>query len=53
MSDLAVDVRDREGTVVGRVNLPGDVFNVQANIPLMHQVVVAQQAAEAKEKSSL
>ncbi len=45
MSDLAVDVRDREGTVVGRVNLPGDVFNVQANIPLMHQVVVAQLAA--------
>ncbi|WP_040157869.1 50S ribosomal protein L4 [Nigerium massiliense] len=25
--------------------LPADLFNVQANVPLMHQVVVAQQAA--------
>ena len=29
----------------GTVELPGDVFDVQANIPLMHQVVVAQLAA--------
>ena len=27
------------------VELPGDVFDVQVNIPLIHQVVVAQQAA--------
>ena len=29
----------------GTVELPADVFDVQANIPLMHQVVVAQLAA--------
>jgi large subunit ribosomal protein L4 len=33
-----------EGTA-GTVELPADVFDVQANIPLMHQVVVAQLAA--------
>ena len=29
----------------GQAELPAALFNVQANIPLMHQVVVAQQAA--------
>ncbi len=29
----------------GRAELPAELFDVQANIPLMHQVVVAQQAA--------
>jgi large subunit ribosomal protein L4 len=33
-----------EGTA-GTVELPADIFDVQANIPLMHQVVVAQLAA--------
>jgi len=28
-----------------KVDLPGDIFDVQVNIPLIHQVVVAQQAA--------
>ena len=32
-------------TKTGSVELPADVFDVQANIPLMHQVVVAQLAA--------
>ena len=27
------------------VDLPGDYFDVQTNVPLIHQVVVAQQAA--------
>ena len=40
-----VDVLDHEGTVTASVVLPADVFDVQANIPLMHQVVVAQLAA--------
>lgn len=40
-----VDVINIEGTKAGSVELPEDVFNVQANIPLMHQVVVAQLAA--------
>jgi len=30
---------------VAKVDLPADVFDVQVNIPLIHQVVVAQQAA--------
>jgi large subunit ribosomal protein L4 len=40
-----VDVINAEGAKAGSVELPGDIFDVQANIPLMHQVVVAQLAA--------
>jgi large subunit ribosomal protein L4 len=40
-----VDVTNAEGGTAGSVELPEDVFDVQANIPLMHQVVVAQLAA--------
>jgi large subunit ribosomal protein L4 len=40
-----VDVLDVEGAKAGSVELPADIFDVQANIPLMHQVVVAQLAA--------
>src|SRR5215204_1203518 len=39
-----VDVLTAEGTN-GTVELPAEVFDVQANLALMHQVVVAQQAA--------
>jgi large subunit ribosomal protein L4 len=41
----SVDVLNAEGNKAGSVELPGDIFDVQANIPLMHQVVVAQLAA--------
>ncbi len=40
-----VDVLGVDGAKAGSVELPADVFDVQANIPLMHQVVVAQLAA--------
>jgi large subunit ribosomal protein L4 len=40
-----VDVHTAGGETAGTVELPADVFDVQANIPLMHQVVVAQLAA--------
>jgi large subunit ribosomal protein L4 len=40
-----VDVINVEGKKAGSVELPADIFDVQANIPLMHQVVVAQLAA--------
>jgi large subunit ribosomal protein L4 len=40
-----VDVLGLDGKKTGSVELPADVFDVQANIPLMHQVVVAQLAA--------
>ncbi len=40
-----VALRTPDGGTDGTVELPGEVFGVQANIPLMHQVVVAQLAA--------
>src|SRR4051812_46136017 len=44
-STLTVDVVDAKGKKSGTAELPGDVFDVQTNIPLIHQVVVAQLAA--------
>jgi large subunit ribosomal protein L4 len=44
-STLKVDVRTPDGTAGRTVDLPADVFDVQVNIPLIHQVVVAQLAA--------
>ncbi len=41
----SVDVLNQEGAKTSSVELPADIFDVQANIPLMHQVVVAQLAA--------
>ena len=43
--DRNVDVIDLKGKKAGTVVLPGSVFDVPTNIPLMHQVVVAQLAA--------
>ena len=42
---LTVDVVDAKGKKAGSVDLPGDMFDVVTNIPLIHQVVVAQRAA--------
>src|SRR5660398_55474 len=42
---LTVDVVDAKGKKAGTADLPGNVFDVTANIPLIHQVVVAQRAA--------
>ena len=42
---LKVDVKNSKGSVVGSVDLPASIFDVQANIPLIHQVVTAQLAA--------
>ena len=44
-STLALDVRGTDGKKTGSVNLPTAVFDVKTNVPLIHQVVVAQQAA--------
>jgi large subunit ribosomal protein L4 len=41
----SVDLLNNEGAKTRSVELPADIFDVQANIPLMHQVVVAQLAA--------
>lgn len=43
--DRNVDVIDIKGKKAGSVVLPGSVFDVPTNSPLMHQVVVAQLAA--------
>jgi len=40
-----LDVRDASGGTTGTVDLPAEIFDVQVNVPLIHQVVVAQQAA--------
>ncbi|UZJ25324.1 50S ribosomal protein L4 [Rhodococcus antarcticus] len=44
-TSLTLDVRRADGTTAGTVDLPAELFDVQANVPLMHQVVVAQMAA--------
>lgn len=43
--DRNVDVIDLKGKKAGSVVLPASIFDVPTNIPLMHQVVVAQLAA--------
>ena len=40
-----LDVINSTGKKVGSVDLPAETFDVQTNVPLIHQVVVAQRAA--------
>jgi large subunit ribosomal protein L4 len=40
-----IDVLDAAGAKTGTVDLPAEIFDVQTNVPLIHQVVVAQLAA--------
>ena len=40
-----VDILSPTGTAAGSIDLPAEVFDVQTNVPLIHQVVVAQLAA--------
>jgi len=42
---MKIDVVNAENKKVGSVDLPAEVFDVQTNVPLIHQVVVAQRAA--------
>ena len=42
---LSVTIVDSKGQKAGTVELPAEVFDAEPNIPLMHQVVVAQLAA--------
>jgi large subunit ribosomal protein L4 len=44
-SVTSLDVVDVKGKKAGSVELPAELFDVQTNIPLIHQVVVAQLAA--------
>ncbi|WP_345215095.1 50S ribosomal protein L4 [Georgenia halophila] len=45
MATQTIDVLDAAGKKAGSAELPDEVFDVQTNVPLIHQVVVAQQAA--------
>jgi large subunit ribosomal protein L4 len=40
-----VNVQSPSGDLARTVDLPAEIFDVQVNVPLIHQVVVAQQAA--------
>ena len=42
---LKIEVKDISGKATGSIDLPAAIFDVQANVPLIHQVVVAQLAA--------
>ncbi|QKJ20341.1 50S ribosomal protein L4 [Microbacterium hominis] len=44
-STLALDVVKADGKKAGSIELPAALFDVKTNIPLIHQVVVAQRAA--------
>jgi large subunit ribosomal protein L4 len=46
MADKKIDVRTPDGKKDGSVELPADLFDVEPNIALMHQVVTAQLAAK-------
>lgn len=41
----SVEIKTPEGKSAGTFELPADIFDVQVNVPLIHQVVVAQLAA--------
>jgi large subunit ribosomal protein L4 len=45
MTMASIDVLTPAGATAGSVELPAEVFDVQVNVPLIHQVVVAQLAA--------
>ncbi len=42
---LTVEIKNAEGKTTGSIDLPASVFDAQTNVPLIHQVVVAQLAA--------
>ncbi|OEV03463.1 50S ribosomal protein L4 [Streptomyces oceani] len=45
MSTPSIDILSPAGDKTGTVELPAEIFDAQVSIPLIHQVVVAQQAA--------
>src|SRR6516225_1054930 len=42
---LRIDVKTPDGKVDGSIELPAELFDAEANVALMHQVVTAQRAA--------
>jgi large subunit ribosomal protein L4 len=47
-----IDLRSPTGETTGTVELPAEIFDVQVNVPLIHQVVVAQLAAARRGTAS-
>jgi len=45
MSDISVEIMSVEGKKAKKLSLPEPIFGRELNVPLIHQVVVAQQAA--------
>jgi large subunit ribosomal protein L4 len=52
MTMTSIDVLTPAGTTAGSVELPAEIFDVQVNVPLIHQVVVAQLAAARQGSAS-
>lgn len=46
MSNLTIDVLTADGTKNGQIELPAEIFDREASIPLMHQVVTAYLAGK-------
>jgi len=42
MMALTIDIKDAKGAKAGTFDLPEEIFDVQVNVPLIHQVVTAQ-----------
>jgi large subunit ribosomal protein L4 len=42
---LTIEIKNATGKAAGSIELPAELFDVQTNVPLIHQVVVAQLAA--------
>ncbi|MDO5701421.1 MAG: 50S ribosomal protein L4 [Bowdeniella nasicola] len=53
MSTMTVDVLDVNGEKSGTAELPAEIFDVEVNVPLIHQVVVAQMAAKRQGTSAV
>jgi large subunit ribosomal protein L4 len=41
---MKVDIKNSSGTTVGELELRDDIFNIEPNVPVMHQALVRQQA---------
>lgn len=46
MTNMMLDVHTADGSTNGQVELPAEIFDREASIALMHQVVIAQLAAK-------
>src|SRR5215470_15648736 len=42
---MKLDVKSSAGSSAGQVDVPDDLFGIEPNVPVMHQVVTAQVAA--------